>query len=136
MFSRQPSPGQAEDKAAKKVADPAVAVLDQEIVTVHAANDAAVSGNATTRSLSPAQAPEVFAEIWKDGMRVGRVYTNGQAELANALGGSSFGASGAMYAQMRAEQISQEVGGEVRYTNLDALKLAQTRDQLRSAYGA
>lgn len=78
--------------------------------------------------------PEVFAEIWKNGMKIGAVYTDGKAELSGAYGGTSLG-NGAMYAQARAEALSRQVGGEVRYVDVAALQVAQVRSQLRSAYG-
>lgn len=77
---------------------------------------------------------EVFAEIWKNGMKIGAVYTDGKAELSGAYGGTSLG-NGAMYAQARAEALSRQVGGEVRYVDVAALQVAQVRSQLRSAYG-
>lgn len=99
-----------------------------EVVTLHA------DGPAPVASASFAQPPEVFAEIWKAGMKIGVVYTDGQAVLPNSPEGTTAG-NGTMFAYMRAQQISQEVGGEVRLVNIPALQVAQTRAQLQAAYG-
>jgi hypothetical protein len=69
-------------------------------------------------------------------MKVGVVYTDGQAVLPDRLGGTISSSNGAMFAYMRAQEISQQVGGEVHFVNMPALQVAQTRAQLRSAYGA
>lgn len=93
-------------------------------------------GNRTPSDSGKAGEPpaEVFAEIWKDGMKIGAVYTDGQAELADAYGGRTLG-NGAMFAQARAEALSRQVGGEIRYVDVAALQVAQVRTQLRNAYG-
>jgi hypothetical protein len=88
-----------------------------------------------SQSSQPAAAnlqPEVFAEIWKDGMRIGSIYTDGRAVMA-AGAGIPLGAGGLPYLQ--AQEISRRVGGEVRYVDMHALHVAQTRGQLRAAYG-
>lgn len=101
-----------------------------EVVTLHGDGTAPapVAGGAFV------QPPEVFAEIWKAGMKIGVVYTDGQAVLPNSPEGTTAG-NGAMFAYMRAQQISQELGGEVRLVNIPALQVAQTRAQLQAAYG-
>lgn len=135
-FSRQPAPGQTDAAhAAPTAAIELPAPLEDDVVSVHPANEIAAQTKTaqTERTLHP---PEVFAEIWKDGLRVGTIYTDGEAAMSGGLNASPLGARGAMFARMQAEELSRRVGGEVRYVNLDALRIAQTREQLRAAYGA
>lgn len=101
-----------------------------EVVTLHA--DGAAPPPTAGAGFAPP--PEVFAEIWKGGMKLGVVYTDGQAVLPSAPTGAMAG-NGTMFAYQRAQQISQEVGGEVRLVNIPALQVAQTRAQLQAAYG-
>lgn len=130
--------------APDRQADTAVAGATLPMPTAEAAAPAgetgdvvSLSGNAAAPAEAgerlPGPAAEVFAEIWKDGMKIGVVYTDGQAMLPN-VGGATAG-NGAMPAYMRAQQISQQVGGEVRLVNIPALQVAQTRAQLQAAYG-
>lgn len=107
-------------------------------VPVQATDTVSLHGSAAARTPDPAQGaasgppPEVFAEIWKNGMKIGEVYTDGQAALPSGMAASG----GAKLPYLRAEEISQQVGGEVRYVNIPALQAAQTRAQLRAAYGS
>lgn len=126
-------PAAGEGKATPAADALPIAANDQETVDVHALDASGKPAVANQQTTAEAQS-EVFAEIWKDGMKIGAVYTDGQAELAGAYGGTTLG-SGALYAQMRAEDISRQVGGEVRFVNLPALQVAQVRAQLRTAYG-
>jgi hypothetical protein len=135
MFNRQAAPASADGQApASGDATAAAPALEADVVSLHG-NATAQSGSTASNSTS-AQPPEVFAEIWKDGMKVGVVYTDGQAVLPDRLGGTISSSNGAMFAYMRAQEISQQVGGEVHFVNMPALQVAQTRAQLRSAYGA
>lgn len=135
-FARQPAPGQTDTAhTAPTAAIELPAPLEEDVVSVHPAGEVVAQAKTAqaARTLHP---PEVFAEIWKDGMRVGTIYTDGEAALAGGIDASPLGARGAMYARMHAEELSRRVGGEVRYVNLDALRIAQNREQLRAAYGA
>ena len=91
----------------------------------------------TAQPIAPGPPPEVFAEIWKDGVKIGSVYTNGQAVLPSVGAGVATGShNSARMPYVRAQELSLMVGGEVRYVDLRALQVAQTRNQLRTAYGA
>jgi hypothetical protein len=127
---RQANPAPA-DAAPLAVDDAAVPLPAPASDVVSLQSDGAAPAPVTSGLSRPP--PEIFAEIWKDGMKIGVVYTDGQAILPNS-GGATAG-NGAMPAYMRAQQISQEVGGEVRLVNIPALQVAQTRVQLQAAYG-
>lgn len=133
-FNRQAPPASADGPAKQGGETATIPAQASDTVSLH--------GSAATGALNPAQnaasnqPPEIFAEIWKDGRKIGVVYTDGQAALPSMLGGMSTSGSGTMVPYLRAEEISQQVGGEVRYVNLPALKVAQTRAQLRAAYGS
>lgn len=130
MFNRQAMPASADGPSMKNSEVATIPVQETDTVTLH--GNAATGALNSTQDASSSQPPEIFAEIWKDGMKIGVVYTDGQA----ALGGMSTSGSGAMVPYLRAEEISQQVGGEVRYVNIPALRVAQTRTQLRAAYGS
>lgn len=117
---------------ATEAADALPAAATDDIVAVQALDAEGMAALEAGKVYEPPA--EVFAEIWKDGMRVGAVYTDGQAELSGAHGGKTLG-NGPMYAQARAEELSRQIGGEVRYVDVAALQVAQVRTQLRSAYG-
>ncbi|HEX8986562.1 MAG TPA: hypothetical protein VF816_01270 [Rhodocyclaceae bacterium] len=102
-----------------------------EVVSLHPA--AAIEAS---RQTSAGPTAEVFAEIWKDGMKIGTVYTDGHAVLPNYSTGLVGGGRGPATAYLEAQAISRMVGGEVRFVDLPALRVAQTRTQLRAAYGA
>lgn len=133
MYQRQPTPADAPLAAPD---DSALPVTAAETVTdtVTLASQAATQLAASADLAKPSRPPEVFAEIWKDGMKVGTVYTDGQAVLPNELGGTTSGGLGAI-AYLRAEEVAHRAGGQVRYVDIPALQVAQTRAQLRSAYG-
>lgn len=74
----------------------------------------------------------VYAEIWKDGIKVGEVFNDGRTAYDTAAPND---AGGAISAQIRAQQMANEIGGEVRYPGQEAAKIERTRQQLRAAYG-
>lgn len=123
MYNRQPASAAADHPPAKESETAAVATPETDTVSLR--GDAALVQDST-----PSQPSEVFAEIWKDGMKIGVVYADGQATLPSAAG------NGAMSPYLRAEEISRQVGGEVHYVDIPAFKVAQTRAQLRAAYGS
>jgi len=133
MYKHQAAPTSGDGQAAEN--GDATPNPVQESDTVSLQGDAAIQAVSAAQNGTSSQPPEVFAEIWKDGMKVGTVYTDGQAVLSNAPSGMTMGGNGAAFAYIRAEEISQQVGGEVRYVNIPALQIAQTRSQLRAAYG-
>lgn len=110
------------------------AAAENDVVAVQALDADGMAALEAGQSKVYEPPAEIFAEIWKDGMRVGAVYTDGQADLSGAHGGKTLG-NGPMYAQARAEELSRRIGGEVRYVDVAALQVAQVRTQLRSAYG-
>jgi len=131
MPDRQALP--ADDKAkAGSAAAPVLAAEATDSVSLH--DHAAAPTPATAPGAASGPPPEVFAEIWKDGMKIGVVYTDGHAALPS-MPGSMAASANARLPYLRAEEISQQVGGEVRYVNIPALQAAQTRAQLRAAYG-
>lgn len=95
------------------------------------------SGAAATQTPMPAP---VYAEIWKDGLRVAVVDSQGSVVSLNGLLASSpMGSSGGgpELAARRAMQIAHAVGGEIRVAGqtLDAPTLTM-RAKLKAAYGA
>jgi hypothetical protein len=76
----------------------------------------------------------VYAEIWKDGIKVGQVYSDGRVQSSEA-DTHSLGTAGAISAQTRAQLLASQVGGEVRYPGQEAAKADKMRAQLRAAYG-
>lgn len=132
MFNK---PGTAEgDGKTSEAAATLPGITADETVTVQALDEGSMAALEANQSKVYEPPAEVFAEIWKDGVRVGAVYTDGQAELSGSHGGKTLG-NGPMYAQARAEELSRQIGGEVRYVDVAALQVAQVRTQLRSAYG-
>jgi hypothetical protein len=117
--------------AAAPIAAPAPAT---DTVSVHPAAEAQALVAARQTVAPAAQLPEVFAEIWKDGMRIGSIYTDGQAVMSPGAAAIVGGGSSTL-PYLRAQEVSRIAGGEVRYVDLHALHVAQTRNQLRSAYG-
>lgn len=107
-----------------------------EVVSLHGAAEIQAAAAAQQAPRGTAQMPEVFAEIWKDGMRIGRIYTDGQAVMSVNASGMVNGSGSAAIPFLRAQEVSRMVGGEVRLVDLQALKVAQTRSQLHAAYGA
>lgn len=89
-----------------------------------------------TGNSQPNRPPEVFAEIWRDGIRIGSVYTDGTAVLSGSNARVAGTAGSIALPYLEAQRISAMLGGEVRYVDMGALQVAQTRSQLRSAYGA
>lgn len=101
--------------------------------------------NSDTVTLSPAHdrpdhaaAAPIYAEVWKDGLKIAAIDNHGSVisyagPLAAAAGGA---AGGPWIAAIRAAQVAQSVGGEIRINGLtlDAGTL-RTRAQLETAYG-
>lgn len=137
MYQRPGTPANDTSTAAHKAeAAPLVTPAPAtETVSVHPAAEAQALATASQTAAPAAQVPEVFAEIWKDGMRIGSIYTDGQAIMAPGSAAIAGGSSGAV-PYMRAQEVSRIAGGEVRYVDMHALHVAQTRSQLRAAYGA
>lgn len=138
MYQRQGMP--ASDSAAPAVkaeAQPADSqAAGTETVSLHTAAELQAMGATQQAASTAGHPPEIFAEIWKDGMRIGTVYTNGEAVMSPPSAGVTGGGQGSTMPYLRAQEISRMVGGEVRYVDLPALQVAQTRSQLRAAYGA
>lgn len=129
MYNRQAASEPADAKTPTSGEPHSAATQETNTVSLHVTQTTSSIQNNTTSDL-----PEVFAEIWKDGMKVGTVYANGEAELPNTPGGTISGGSGTTFAYIRAQEISQQVGGEVHYVNITALQVAQTRAQLHATY--
>ncbi|HEX5392211.1 MAG TPA: hypothetical protein VFW68_02965 [Rhodocyclaceae bacterium] len=104
----------------RKLSAADIAALDKK-----AANDSN-SGNGAGSNL-------VYAEIWKDGVKVGQVYSDGRVQSNGAVTNSD--GTAAVSAQLRAQELASQVGGEVRYPGQEAAKANKMRAQLRAAYG-
>jgi hypothetical protein len=133
MPQRQ-TPAGTEPKLLGAAADAAPAAnQDGEIVSLH---DPKAAQAAVAAPAAAPPAPEVFAEIWKDGVKIGSVYTDGTATLPAHANGLTAGVHAGTRPYIQAQELSRIVGGEVRYVDLPALQVARTRNQLRTAYGA
>lgn len=101
----------------RKLSPSDIAALDKQ-----AANDRSNNGSNL-----------VYAEIWKDGMKVGQVFSDGRVTgdgVTIDMGGTSI-----LSAQTRAQQLASQMGGEVRYPGQQDPKAEKMRAQLRAAYG-
>lgn len=82
--------------------------------------------------------PGVYAEIWKDGVKVALVdQTGGVTPLSSMVPGSLGSGGGVEVAARRAVQIAVAVGGEIR--SMGAVVSPQTlnmRAKLQTTYGA
>lgn len=103
----------------RKLSATDIAKLDQQ-----AAND---SGNGSSGSNL------LYAEIWKDGVKVGQVYSDGRVVGEGTT--VDMGGTGILSAQTRAQQLASQMGGEVRYPGQSDPKAEKMRAQLRAAYG-
>ena len=133
------TPGRAQRQAGN-VAAPAVAA---SVVEGEAASPAVPSGDSVSLSLrdaktGPDRPAPVYAEVWKDGLKVAEVDSHGSVSASSGLirlptGG---GSGGAWLAAARAAQIAQAVGGEIRVAGqtMDGQTLAM-RVKLQTAYG-
>ncbi len=136
MYQQQGMPANdSSSPAAKPEAQP-TAAPQTETVSLHTATELQALGAAKQAAAAAGQPPEVFAEIWREGMKIGSIYTDGRATLAPSAAGIAAGPGGSSLPFLRAQEISRMVGGEVRYVDMQALHVAQTRSQLRAAYGA
>jgi len=117
---------------------------DSTRITLNSApNSTADTQNA---SATTAQAPgAVYAEIWKDGVRIAAVHTNGVVTPSFGLTWQPVAGDAAGVAQRRAEELARSLGGEVRYAGRGRssetvqppvdLRTERMRAKLRVAYG-
>lgn len=129
----QGKPSDAAETARNTAVNAAVA---KATVPETAEPEASVKVSLSDKAPPPAQLPPVYAEIWRDGHKIGEVYVTGEAALPGVPGGLTLHnlGSGLALAQQRAEEIARLTGAEVRYTDADELQAQRTRDQLRIAY--
>lgn len=89
-------------------------------------------------AVDPAAPSPVYAEVWKDGVKVAAIDTHGTVtSFAGPVATPAGGASGGPWlAAVRAAQVAQAVGGEIRINGLtvDSGTL-RTRARLELAYG-
>lgn len=95
------------------------------------------SARATTDAAAPAP---VYAEVWKNGLKVAVIDSHGSVTSLNGLVSVSptdHGGGGPQLAARRAMQIARNIGGEIRVAGqmLDVPTLAM-RTKLQAAYGA
>ncbi|MBI3523278.1 MAG: hypothetical protein HY066_01920 [Betaproteobacteria bacterium] len=84
--------------------------------------------------------PPVYAEIWKDGIKVAEIDIHGGVNSVNGLVASAHGTAGnggPLLAARRAAEIIRSIGGEIRVGGqvIDGQTL-DTRARLKMAYGA
>jgi len=102
-----------------------------------AAEEATISAVARLREHLPETPPgRVYAEIWKDDVKVAQVDIHGQVESLGGIvanGGSAL--AGPLLAAQRAVQVAQQTGGEIRSAGqpVDGRTLLM-RARLNSAY--
>lgn len=116
-------------EAKRSEPDPALQALPTDA-------NVSISGAAATRS-SDYAAP-VIAEIWKDGLKVAQVDSQGGVtSFIGLMPGGTGGGGGPLSATLRAAQIAQSIGGEIRVAGqvIDGATLAM-RARLRQLYGA
>jgi len=80
----------------------------------------------------------VYAEIWKNGVKVAQVDNHGGVtSFVGGVAGSTGSGGGQVMASLRAAQIAQSIGGEIRVAGqvLDGATLAM-RARLRQVYGS
>ena len=136
LYQRQGTAANDSSSAAAKTPEaPPIAAPQTDVVSLRTATELQAMGAAKQAATAAGQPPEVFAEIWRDGMKIGSIYTDGRATLAPSAAGIAAGPGGSSLPYLRAQEISRMVGGEVRYVDMQALHVAQTRSQLRAAYG-
>ncbi len=99
-------------------------------------SEVSLSSNATESTAQSANAV-LYAEIWKDGRKIASVDSHGKVTSFSGIvppaEGSSIG--GPLRAAMRATQVAQSVGGEIRVAGqvIDATTLSM-RARLAQAY--
>jgi hypothetical protein len=137
MYQQQGMPASdSASPAVKTEAQPSAAPATTDTVSLSAPGEQQAAGAAKQATAAIAHPPEVFAEIWKDGMKIASVYTDGQAVTSAASVGMAGIGQGSPMPYLRAQELSRMMGGEVKFVDLHALQVAQTRSQLRAAYGA
>jgi hypothetical protein len=119
----------ARDGEQAQRAEPAVSGEAErgDVVSLSSANE--------IRGAANAPAP-VYAEIWKDGVKVAQVDIHGQVISASGLAMSGGGGlAGPLLAAQRAVQVAQQTGGEIRTAgqSLDSQTLLM-RARLANAY--
>lgn len=100
--------------------------------------DVTLSTQATDARVE-AQLPVVYAEVWRDGMKVALIDARGGVKSFNGMVASTQGTGGAggiLLAARRAAEIAASVGGEIRVGGepIDKQTLS-TRAKLSAAYG-
>jgi len=116
---------------------------DATRLTLSSAAQASVGDQPFARPQAPGA---VYAEIWKDGVRIATVHTNGVVTPALGLTWHAVAGDDPGVAQRRADELARAVGGEVRYVSnneraneaspppVDA-RTERMRARLRAAYG-
>lgn len=84
----------------------------------------------------PARLAPVYAEIWRDGVRVAEVDIHGQVSSpSGVVGAAGSGLAGPLLAAQRAVQVARQLGGEIRTASgpVDSQTLLM-RERLASKY--
>lgn len=124
-------------EAANQEASPANAAQSEKITLSAELNAANDSTNDLADDTFDATA-SIFAEIWKDGVKIAVVDDRGSVTSLNGMPVTHFQSSGGTsLAAQRAARIAMELGGEIRVggMSLDGPTLVM-RDRLQTAYGA
>lgn len=96
-----------------------------------------LSATGKSKVSTPDSAP-VYAEIWKNGMKIAEIDIHGGVNAANSLIVSeqgTIGSGGAILAARRAAEIARSIGGEIRVGGqiMDS-KTLDMRAKLQMAY--
>jgi hypothetical protein len=130
--------GDAAEKAARSLPARSPANEATAAATVQQAGaepDVTLSATATTAQQD--YSAGVYAEIWKNGVKVAQVDNHGGVtSFVGGVAGSTGSGGGQVMASLRAAQIAQAIGGEIRVAGqvLDGATLAM-RARLRQVYG-
>jgi hypothetical protein len=150
--SANPNPKEARSQLAAKNASSDAASSAQAQATVETPSaesstdtDVSLSTNSSSKANGSAPAfefrlPAVFAEVWREGVKVAVIDANGGVKSLNGVVASvpgSSGAGGILLAARRAAEVAASTGGEIRVGGepMDAQTL-KTRAKLTAAYGA
>jgi len=134
--SRRPPAGQTPLVSSPPASD------DSTRITLSAAAQASGSELASAMPQVPGA---IYAEIWKNGVRIAAVHTNGVVTPSLGLNWQAVSGNDPGIAQRRADELARAVGGEVRYVNrerpneagpppVDA-RTERMRARLRATYG-
>lgn len=130
-------PSAAAGLAARTPASESAAPVAPDAATTPA-SEVSLSPEAA-RAIDETQLPIVFAEVWRDGIKIATIDAQGGVKSFNGLVASSQGTggnSGILLAARRAAEVAASIGGEIRVGGepIDKQTLS-TRAKLAATYG-